>query len=119
MERNAFDSAIAAGAKRIVFLSNYGAAKGDADWHFDVHGRHELHLASLGVDWTISRPTRFMNYVHFVWPSVSEKGILLETGGEGPMTFIDPDDIAAVAVKASTEDGHEGKNYESTSAETY
>jgi uncharacterized protein YbjT (DUF2867 family) len=35
------------------------------------------------------------------------------------MTFIDPDDIAAVAVRALTEDGHEGQAYELTSEETY
>jgi uncharacterized protein YbjT (DUF2867 family) len=120
LERNAIDAAVAAGAKRIVFLSNYGAKEGDQeDWHFHVHGLHERLLASLGVDWTLLRPTRFMNYVPFVWPSVLNQGLLLEPGGTGPMTFIDPDDIAAVAVKALTEDGHEGRAYELTSEETY
>jgi len=119
LERNAFDAAIAAGARRIVFLSNYGATEGDDDWHFHVHGLHERRLASLGVDWTVLRPTRFMNYVPFVWPSVLNQGLLLEAGGAGPMTFIDPDDIAAVAVKALTENGHEGRAYELTSQETY
>jgi uncharacterized protein YbjT (DUF2867 family) len=119
LERNALDAAVAAGAKRIVFLSNYGAAEGDQDWHFHVHGMHERRLASLGVDWTVLRPTRFMNYVPFVWPSVLNQGLLLEPGGSGPMTFIDPDDIATVAVKALTEDGHEGQAYELTSEETY
>jgi len=119
LERNAFDAAVAAGARRIVFLSNYGATEGDDDWHFHVHGLHERRLASLGVDWTVLRPTRFMNYVPFVWPSVLNQGLLLEAGGAGPMTSIDPDDIAAVAVKALTENGHEGRAYELTSEETY
>jgi uncharacterized protein YbjT (DUF2867 family) len=120
LERNAIDAAVAAGAKHIVFLSNYGAKAGDQeDWHFDVHGRHEQLLATLNLDWTVLRPTRFMNYVPFVWPSVLNKGLLLEAGGAGPMTFIDPDDIAAVAMKALTEDGHTGKAYELTSEETY
>jgi len=119
LERNAFEAAVGAGAKRIVFLSNYGAKEGDNDWHFHIHGLHERRLASLGLDWTVLRPTRFMNYVPFVWPSVLNQGLLLEGGGTGPMTFIDPDDIAAVALKALMEDGHEGRSYELTSEETY
>jgi uncharacterized protein YbjT (DUF2867 family) len=60
-----------------------------------------------------------MNYVPFVWPSVLNQGLLLEAGGSGPMTFIDPEDIAAVAMKVLTEDGHAGQAYELTSEETY
>ena len=119
LERNAFDAAMAAGAKRIVFLSNYGAAVGDEDRHFHVHGKHERRLASLGVDWTALRPTRFMNYTPFVWPSVLQRGLLIEGGGEGAITVIDPSDIAAVAVKALTEDGHDGQAYELTSEDSF
>lgn len=119
LERNAFDAAIAAGAKRIVFLSNYGAAENDVDPHFHVHGKHERHLASLGVDWTVLRPTRFMNYTPFVWSSVIDRGLLIEAGGAGAMTVIDPADIAAVALKALTEDGHEGQRYDLTSEDSF
>jgi uncharacterized protein YbjT (DUF2867 family) len=119
LERNAIDAAIAAGAKRIVFLSNYGAAENDVDPHFHVHGKHERHLASLDVDWTALRPTRFMNYTPFVWPSVLQRGLLIEGGGGGAITVIDPADVAAVAVKALTEDGHEGQAYELTSEDSF
>lgn len=119
LERNAFGAAIAAGARRIVYQSNYGAAEFDKDPHFHVHGKHERHLKSLGVDWTVLRPTRFMNYTPFVWSSVIERDLLIEAGGAGAMTVIDPADIAAVAVKALTEDGHEGQTYELTSEDSF
>jgi uncharacterized protein YbjT (DUF2867 family) len=35
------------------------------------------------------------------------------------MSFIDPDDVAAVAVKALTEIGHEGQTYKLTSEDAY
>ena len=35
------------------------------------------------------------------------------------MTCIDPEDVAAVAVKALTEDGHEGQTYRLTSDDAY
>jgi uncharacterized protein YbjT (DUF2867 family) len=119
LERNAFDAAIAAGARRIVFLSNYGAAEFDDEAHFHVHGKHERRLASLGVDWTVLRPTRFMNYTPFVWSSIVQCGLLIEADGAGAMTVIDPADIAAVALKALTENGHEGRSYELTSEDSF
>jgi uncharacterized protein YbjT (DUF2867 family) len=120
LDRNAFDAAIAAGAKRIVFLSNYGAGEfGDDDWHFQAYAANERRLASLDVDWTILRPTRFMNYTPYVWGSVFQRNLLLEGGGEGAMTVIDPADIAAVALLALTKDGHEGKTYDLTSEDSF
>jgi uncharacterized protein YbjT (DUF2867 family) len=119
LERNAFDAAIAAGAKRIVFLSHYGARENDVDPHFHAHGKNERHLASLGVDWTALRPTRFMNFTPFVWSSVLRRGLLIEGGGEGAITVIDPADVAAVALKTLTEDGHEGRAYDLTSDDSF
>jgi uncharacterized protein YbjT (DUF2867 family) len=119
LERNAFDAAIAAGAKRIAYVSNFLAAEGDPVHHYHVQGKHERRLASLNVDWTVLRPTRFMTYTPFVWSSVLERGLLIEGGGAGRMTVIDPADIAAVALKALTEDGHEGQRYDLTSEDSF
>jgi uncharacterized protein YbjT (DUF2867 family) len=47
------------------------------------------------------------------------RGLLIEGGGAGAMTVIDPADIAAVAVKALTEDGHEGRRYDLTSEDFF
>jgi uncharacterized protein YbjT (DUF2867 family) len=115
LERNAIDAAVAAGAERIVYLSNFAATEGDPDLHVHVHGLHQRYVATLGVDWTVLRPTRYMTYVPFVWQSVLHHGLLLEAGGSGAMSFIDPDDVAAIAVKALTEDGHVGQTYMLTS----
>jgi uncharacterized protein YbjT (DUF2867 family) len=115
LERNAIDAAVAAGAKRIVYLSNFAATEGDPDLHVHVHGLHQRLVTTLGMDWTVLRPTRYMTYVPFVWRSVLDHGLLLEAGGSGTMSCIDPDDVAAIAVKALTEDGHVGQTYMLTS----
>jgi uncharacterized protein YbjT (DUF2867 family) len=96
LERNAIDAAVAAGAKRIVYLSNFAATEGDEDLYAHVHGLHQRLLATLGVDWTVLRPTGFMTSVPFVWRSVLNQGLLREAGGSGAMSFIDPDDEAAL-----------------------
>jgi uncharacterized protein YbjT (DUF2867 family) len=119
LERNAIDAAVAAGAKRIVYLSNFAATEGSELRPMHIHGLHERLIASRGVDWTVLGPTRYMINVPFNWPSVLKDGLLLEAGGPGIMTCIDPDDVAAVAVKALTEDGHEGQTYRLTSQDAF
>jgi uncharacterized protein YbjT (DUF2867 family) len=119
LERNAIDAAVAAGAKHIVYLSNFAATEGSALPPMHIHGLHERVMASLGIEWTVLGPTRYMTNFPFNWPSVLNDGLLLETGGSGIMTCIDPDDVAAVAVKALTEDGHSGKIYRLTSDDAF
>jgi uncharacterized protein YbjT (DUF2867 family) len=120
LERNAFGAAIGAGAERIVYLSNYGAGDfSHDDLHFTAHAANERLLASLGVEWTVLRPTRFMTHMPYIWSSVVRRGILLEAGGDGAMTVIDPDDVAEVAFLALTADGHEGQRYDLTSDDSF
>ena len=119
LERNAIDAAVAGGAKRIVYLSNFAAMEGSELRPMHVHGLHERLIASQGVDWTVLGPTRYMTNFPFNWPSVLNDGLLLEACGSGVMTCIDPDDVAAVAVKALTADGHEGQTYRLTSDDAF
>lgn len=113
LEANAFAAAKEAGVKHVVYLSNFGAGVFD-DTLFRAHGANEQRLRALGMAWTILRPTRFMTNTPYGWASVHEKGQLIEPLGGRKTILIDPRDIAAVAVKALTEPGHEGKIYELT-----
>jgi len=119
LERNAIDAAVAAGARRIVYLSNFTARVGSELPPNHIHGLHEQLVPSLGIEWTVLGPTRYMTNFPFDWASVLNDGLLLEAGGAGIMTCIDPDDVAAVAVKVLTTDGHEGQAYRLTSQDTY
>jgi uncharacterized protein YbjT (DUF2867 family) len=119
LERNAIDAAVAAKARRIVYLSNFAATEGDESRPVHIHGLHQRLIATLGIDFTVLRPTRFMTSVPFVWKSVLNQGLLLEAGGAGVMSFVDPEDLAAVAVKALLEDRHVGQTYRLTSADAY
>jgi uncharacterized protein YbjT (DUF2867 family) len=119
LERNAIDAAAAGGAKRIVYLSNFTASVGSNLRPNHIHGVHEELVASLGVEWTVLGPTRYMTNFPFDWGSVLDDGVLFETGGAGTMTCIDPDDVAEVAVKVLTENGHDGQTYRMTSDDTF
>jgi uncharacterized protein YbjT (DUF2867 family) len=119
LERNAIEAAVAAGAERIVYLSNFTAKEGSALQPMHIHGLHERLVASQVVEWTILGPARYMTHFPFNWASVLNDGLLLESGGSGIMTCIDPDEVAEVAVKALTEDGHEGQTYRLTSLDVF
>jgi uncharacterized protein YbjT (DUF2867 family) len=119
LERNAIDAAVAAGAKRIVYLSNFAAKEGSELMPMHIHGLHERVVASQGIDWTVLGPTRYMTNFPFNWRSVLNDGVLLEAGGSGIMTCIDPDDVAEIAVKTLVEDGHEGQTYRLTSQDAF
>lgn len=113
LEANAFAAAEEASVKHAVYLSNFGAGVFDDDL-FRAHGANERRLRTLGMTWTILRPTRFMSNTPYGWAAVRDKGQLLEPLGGQKVILIDPRDIAAVAVKALTAPGHEGKIYELT-----
>jgi uncharacterized protein YbjT (DUF2867 family) len=119
LERNAIGAAAAASAQRIVYLSNFTASLDSELAPNRIHARHERMVASLGVEWTVLGPTRYMTNVPFDWDSVLNDGVLRESGGAGIMTCVDPDDVAEVAIKALTEDGHSGRTYRLTSQDSF
>jgi uncharacterized protein YbjT (DUF2867 family) len=118
LETAAFDAAKAASVRHIVYLSNFGAGEigsPDTIWHW--HGVSERRLRDLGLAWTILRPARFMSDAPFPWMWDQEKGVFSEPLGHGKVIMIAPQDVAAVAVKVLTTQGHEGRVYELTSSE--
>lgn len=119
MDNAAFDAALAAGVRRIVFLSNYGADEFGDDYHYVAHGNAERRLAALDVDWTVLRPARFMTNTPFVWSSVFQRDLVLERASDGAMVVVDPVDVAAIGLLALTTDGHERKTYTLTSEDSF
>ncbi len=64
-------------------------------------------LPGLFEEWAVLRPSWFMQnftgtHAHAV--SVREDGTILTAAGSGRVGFVDADDIAAVAVRALTDD---------------
>lgn len=109
------DAAKDAGVQHIVKLSASGAdAKPGIQlgrWHRDV----EKHLESSGVNYTLLRPTSFMqNFVNYQGYTIQHESKIYMPLGEGQVSYIDARDIAAVARVVLTESGHEGKAYELT-----
>lgn len=106
------DLAKAAGVKRIVRLSAIGVENGEGVLR-DV----ERAVEASGLEWTILRPNWFFQNYATMYAAGVRDGVIAEPAEEGATSFIDARDIAAVAVKALTEDGHNGQGYTLTGSQ--
>lgn len=115
---NALAAARAAGVRHVVLLSSY-AVLGDpppAMGHW--HRERERMIRDSGIPATILRPCGFMTNAFDWLPTIQAGGYVLDPVGPGRAAPIDPADIAAVAARVLTEDGHEGEEYLLTGEET-
>ncbi len=116
-ERNFVDAAERAGVRHIVKLSVLGADE-EAPVRFGrVHAESERYLEESGLAYTVLRPTGFMQNTLAYAPSIASEGRFYAPLAEAKVAWVDARDIAAVAAKALTEEGHEGKVYDLTGPE--
>lgn len=112
-------AAQSSGLERMVLLSARGAD--DPDYYADrrnIDNGHldgEKALAGSALEWTVLRPTWFVqNFTEGFFSPLVEAGDLRLPIGAAACPFVDVDDIAAVAAAALTADGHQGRTYELT-----
>lgn len=120
-DANLARAAARAGVAHIVALSSLGVQEADesgvdnplARWH----RVGEEAVRESGVAWTILRPGGFMSNTLNWAPSIRADGVAYGPWAELAEAPIDPDDIAALAVRALTTDGHAGAVYPLTGPE--
>lgn len=94
----------ASGVERVVLLSGRGEPRTEPS-----------EAAIKDFRWTVLRCSWFdQNFDEGFFAEPLQHGVLALPVADIPEPFIDVEDIAAVAVKCLTEDGHEGKVYELT-----
>jgi uncharacterized protein YbjT (DUF2867 family) len=104
-----------AGVRRVLLLSSFGVGQAPPE---NPLRRIELAVEESGVPYTILRPVAFMqNFSEGLrWRESFAAGIrdrdeIVGPGGNGIVSYVSADDIAAVAAVALSEDGHSGKAY--------
>ncbi|MFI0980142.1 NAD(P)H-binding protein [Streptomyces sp. NPDC021093] len=99
-----------AGVRRIVVLS---AASVTVGMDTVVHPVVEEAVRESGLEWTFVRPAGFMTNLLQVWaPMVRSERVVHYPYGDDPgASPIHEADVAAVAVAALLEEGHQGKAY--------
>lgn len=117
-EQNVIEAARRAGVRHIVKLSALCADPSAPSMALSHNYRAEEILKSSGVPYTILRPSSFMqNFLYYYSASIRGEGAVYQSLGEARMAIIDTRDIAEVAVKVLTSEGHEGKTYDLTGPE--
>jgi uncharacterized protein YbjT (DUF2867 family) len=98
-----------AGARRVVLLSS-GSVPGEPDNAVTrYHAESEAAVGRSGLAWTFLRPNSFMANTLRWLPQLQEGDVVRDAFGDVPVAVIDPADVAAVAVTALVEGGHDGE----------
>jgi uncharacterized protein YbjT (DUF2867 family) len=113
--RALLDGAAKAGVKRVVLLSSFGVGQAPPE---NPLRRIELAVESSGVPYTLLRPVAFMQSFSegLRWresfaATIRERDEIVGPGGNGTVSYVSTEDIAAVAAHALTEAGHGGRAY--------
>ena len=117
VEANVIQAAARARVRHVVKQSNLGSTDEPGVKLQRWHRAGEKLLERSGMAWTFVRPTGFMTNALGWASTIKSQGAVYAPAGEGRLSVVDPRDIAAVAVRALIEPGHEGKAYDLTGPE--
>jgi NAD(P)H dehydrogenase (quinone) len=112
----AVDAAVAAGVRRIVYLSFLNAAP-DATFTFARHHWDtEQHIRATGLAFTFLRMSLHLDFLPTM---VGSDGLLAGPADDGRVAPVARDDLADVAAVALTDEGHDGATYDVTGGEAF
>ncbi|QKZ12563.1 SDR family oxidoreductase [Spirosoma sp. KUDC1026] len=106
-----------AGVPHIVKLSQFAAAADSPVRFLRYHAVVEQTICESGITYTFLRPNLFMQGLLGFRQPIVEQGKFFAAIGDAKISAIDIRDIAAVAVAALTEKGHDNKTYTLTGPE--
>jgi len=107
LQKNLIEASRNAGVEMVARLSAGSAATDAPSRALRMHAEADAQLANSGLGYCLLKPSWF----HQNFLTYCPGGKLRLPVGDGRVPFIDVRDIAAVAVKALTEPGHNGKSY--------
>jgi uncharacterized protein YbjT (DUF2867 family) len=116
-EKAAIDAAGRAGVGHVVALSVMGSDRSSSvpfgRWHAEI----DDHLVASGLDYTILRPSAFMQVHLLPVETVKAQSRWYGMTGDGATAYVDAGDVAAAAAVTLTSTGHTGRTYELTGPE--
>ena len=106
-----------AGVKHLVKLSQFAADENSPVRFLCYHARVENKIKELGLNYTFLRPNLYMQGLIAFKDYIKNDGKFYASVGNAAISAVDIRDIAAVAAKALTENGHENMIYNITGKE--
>jgi uncharacterized protein YbjT (DUF2867 family) len=105
-------AALAQNVKRFVYHSVLHPQIKAMSHHWAKMRTEEMLLAA-GLDLTILQPTAYMQNLLGAWRGIVEDGVLrVPYPADTRLSLVDLDDVAEVAARVLTQDGHVGATYE-------
>lgn len=111
------EAARQSGVKHLVNLSQFAAAANSPVRFLRYHAVVEAAVRKSGMAFTFLRPNLFMQALFAFRDTIVSQGRIFASAGDARVSVVDVRDIAASAVAALTEPGHEGKTYTLTGPE--
>lgn len=105
-------AAMAAGVKRLVYMSVQHADRAAHLPHFGSKVGVEAAVKASGAGWTILRPSNFFQNDLWFRDAILQYGVYPQPLGGVGVSRVDVRDIAELAAIALTQPGHEGKVYD-------
>ncbi|PZU04797.1 MAG: NAD(P)-dependent oxidoreductase [Chryseobacterium sp.] len=118
LQLNFVNAAYKAGVKHIVKLSQLAANENSPVRFLRYHAVVENRIKELGMNYTFLRPNLFMQGLIAFGHSIKYEGKFYGSLGNAAVSAVDIRDIAGVAAKVLTENGHENKIYNITGEES-
>lgn len=116
-QENFIEAAKTQNIQHLVKFSGMGASVEAPIEIARLHGQAEEMVEASGIPFTHLRPTSFMQNTLALAGSIKSQGAFYQPAGEAKISHVDVRDIASVAVKVLTEEGHLGKAYDITGPE--
>lgn len=116
LQGNLIEAARRTGARHVVKVSVAGGPDSGTQigrWHWTT----EKQLEASGLAFTFLRPSWYMQQMLMFAPSIAATGAFQLPMGAGAVAIVDTRDVAAIAVCALTEQGHDRKIYDLTGPE--
>ena len=107
-----------AGVEHLVKFSAMNSRTGSAVEFYHQHGLSDDLVRGSGLGWTILQPNTFMQNFLRVAQLIKSQNAIFAPIGNAKISYVDVRDITAIAVKALTEPGHQGKVYVITGPES-
>jgi uncharacterized protein YbjT (DUF2867 family) len=109
--RTAIDAAVAAGVRKITYLS-FTAASPDSVFTLGRdHWATEEHVRSSGLAWTFPRMNLYLDFVPYM---AGRDGVIEGPAGAGRAALVTRDDVAAVCARLLADGGHDGETHDIT-----
>jgi uncharacterized protein YbjT (DUF2867 family) len=117
LEAGFADCAKVQGVKLLVKQSSMEAEAGVEKPFPQSHLKSEAHIKASGLNWTMVRPTFFTQMLMMTARTIQADNKIVFPMGTGKVGCTDVRDVAEVAAKILTEDGHEQTSYNLTGPE--